>query len=120
MPLNIGGKMNVDGIHASGNAKIEESASSGGKKEVKFNNDTNVGKSVEIGGIHTTDNAIVTHKGGLQQHEIKETDKTINIKENLNVDMKRATDDSKIIDRSQDGNSRTSRVFAEPQYQQKC
>ena len=39
--------------------------------------------------------------GNLQKHEIKETDKTINIKEDLNVDMKHATDDSKIIDRSQ-------------------
>ena len=37
MPLNIGGKMNVDGIHASGNAKIEESASSGGQIKIWYN-----------------------------------------------------------------------------------
>ena len=37
MPLNIGGKMNVDGIHASGNAKIEESASSGGQINIRSN-----------------------------------------------------------------------------------
>jgi len=120
MPLNIGGKVTIDGSHASGNAEIDETTSSEGKKEVKFNNDMNVAQGIEVGGIHTKDKAIVKHKGKLQEYEIQETKKTINMKEDLNVGGKHASGSSKIIDKSQNAdNMISSRVFAEPQYHQK-